>query len=133
MGRSMNRGRRVVARFAGLVAGSLVLAGIGVASRPLPAEALFCYTQPSSAIMDWEWNGSDAIMDWGSGDLSFNPVNSAASAVLDGPKAPNLDANNTAVAGWTARSRAGTRYGGQFSNDDAEAQQLGEELFPCTS
>lgn len=96
--------------------------------------------------MDWEWNGSDAIIERNGGDIAFSPINDGGRAVTTGYKRAVLDSNNDTVAGWTARSRGnqayslqrwGTitshqRYGGTFSVSDSLADRLGRDLRPCT-
>lgn len=97
----------------------------------------WCYVVPLSASLDWEWNGRDANMDWGGGDIGFDPLNAHARAVREGPKAPVLDANNFAIAGWTARSRGNNSagyaiYGAIYATSDSYAWTLAQHLRPCT-
>ncbi len=109
----------------------------------LTAAEAWCYLTPTSATLDWEWNGSDANMNWGGGDVAFEPTNQGGWAVITGSKKPILNANNDATAGWTARSRGnvayndwyGTsyaRYGGFYQWQDSFALQLAKDLRPCT-
>jgi hypothetical protein len=82
-------------------------------------------------------------MNWGSGDVAFEPTNAGGRAVITGNKAPVLNASNDATAGWTARSRGniayndayGTvaaRYGGWYQTLDSFALRLAKDLRPCT-
>jgi len=126
----------------GIAAALLVAPFAGVLATASPADA-WCYVSPISATLDWEWNGSDANINWGGGDIAFSPTNAGASAVLNGPKSPKLNAQNDTVAGWTARSRGNVaniaatglphvRYGGWMQVVDSFALRLAKDLRPCT-
>lgn len=117
--------------------------GAGPVGEATPADA-WCYLAPLSATLDWEWNGSDAHMDWASGDVGFDPRNSWGYAVIDGPKRPTIEhPDNYAIAGWTSRSRGNVEwsdvhssshayYGGLWATSDYFAERLAVDLRPCT-
>ena len=134
-------GSRLI-RFSTALAVAIAVVGAMGPISPTPALA-WCYVAPLSATLDWEWNGSDANMNWGSGDVAFDPINAGGRAVITGTKAPVLNASNDATAGWTARSRgnvayneaygtSGPRYGGLYSWEDSYALRLAKDLRPCT-
>lgn len=122
-----------------IVAGAIV-STVLMALPASPASA-WCYLTPISATLDWDYNGSDAHINWGGGDVAFSPTTNAARAVRDitGSKRVVLNAYNDTVAGWTARHTGNQvndgrtyPYGAMFNWQDSKALTLAKELRPCT-